>query len=226
MTTLLVTAANRGIGLELARHALDRGWTVFGSVRTEEHAKETALRLGDGFTPLVFDVTDHDAVRAAAAALDAPLDILINNAGVIGPDDQSTLSMDFPGFAKTLEINTLAPLAVAQAFLPHLRRAALGRIVTISSQMAYMGYAKSDRIAYRASKAAVNKVMQGLSTDLKPEGIVSALIDPGWVRTDMGGSDADNDADIVASGILGVCETLDMRSTGKFYKWTGEERPF
>jgi NAD(P)-dependent dehydrogenase (short-subunit alcohol dehydrogenase family) len=186
MTTILITGANRGIGFALAKAALDKGWTVYGSARTQAQADETSAKLGPDFRPLTFDVTDSEAVSHAAAGLDTPIDILINNAGIIGPDRQSTLDMDFAGFAETLAINTLAPLAVAQAFLPQIRKAEHGRILTVSSQMAWMGYQKSDRIAYRASKAAVNKVMQGLATDLKADKIAVALIDPGWVRTDMG----------------------------------------
>lgn len=226
MTTILITGANRGIGFALAKVALDKGWTVYGSTRTQAQADETAAKLGPAFHPLAFDVTDHEAVRQAAAGIGNPIDILINNAGIIGPDRQSTLDMDFAGFAQTLAINTLAPLAVAQAFLPQIRKAALGRILTVSSQMAWMGYGKSDRIAYRASKAAVNKVMQGLATDLEADKIAVALIDPGWVRTDMGGAAADHEATDVAAGIVQIADRLSMDHTGKFFKWSGEERPF
>ena len=226
MPTCLITAANRGIGFELARAALENGWTVYGSVRTQQAAKATAERLGKSFHPLVFDVTDHAGVRSVASSLDSPLDLLINNAGIITPERQSALDMDFEGFAETLAVNTLAPLAVSQAFLPNLRKSGAGRILTISSQMAWMGYRKSDTLAYRASKAAVNKVMQGLATDLEPEGIPVALIDPGWVRTDMGGQQADNDPADVARGVLKIASSLTVADTGKFFKWSGEERPF
>ena len=226
MTTILITGANRGIGFALAKTAIEKGWTVYGSARTQAQAEETATRLGPGFRPLAFDVIAHEAVRRASDKIDSPIDILINNAGIIGPDRQSTLDMDFAGFAETLAINTLAPLAVAQAFLPQIRKAERGRILTVSSQMAWMGYGKSDRIAYRASKAAVNKVMQGLATDLEPEEIAVALIDPGWVRTDMGGAAADHEATDVAAGIVQIADRLSMEDSGKFFKWSGEERPF
>lgn len=226
MTTILITGANRGIGLELARAALQNGWKVFGSVRTADQAAETAATLGDSFVPVTFDVTDHQGIHTAAKQVPDAIDILINNAGVIGPARQSTLDMDFEGFAQTFAINTLAPLAVAQAFLPHLRKAASGRILTVSSQMSWMGYQNSDRIAYRASKAAVNKVMQGLATDLEPDGIPSVLIDPGWVRTDMGGPAADHPPLDVATGVLAIADSLTVADSGKFFKWTGEERPF
>jgi len=166
------------------------------------------------------------AIQAAAEAVHGPIDILINNAGVIGPARQSTLDMDFDGMAQTFAINVAGPLAVTQAFLPHLRQSEAARVLTVSSQMAYMGYAKSDRIAYRASKVAVNKVMQGIATDLAPEKIAVLLVDPGWVRTDMGGSEADLEPVEVAEGIIDLAANTRMPMTGRFYKWDGEERAF
>jgi len=210
---ILVTGANRGIGAAL-----------IGEGRAAGHDMLAATRPGQG-GDLIFDVTDHEALRAAAASA-GPIDMLINNAGIIGPARQSTLDMDFPGFLKTLEINTLAPLAVAQAFLPNLREAGRGRILSVSSQMSWMGYAKSDRIAYRASKAALNKVMQGLATDLAPEGIAVAVIDPGWVRTDMGGAAGENAPEDVARGILALGEKLSQEMSGGFFTWQGIAREY
>ncbi len=209
----LVTGANRGIGAALVAAA-----------RLEGHDVVTHSRTGAG-TDIACDLSDVAAIAGAFGGL-GRIDVLVNNAGIIGPDRQSTLDMDFEGFAETLTINTLAPLAVAQAVLPALRASGQGKIVTVSSQMAWMGYAKSDRIAYRASKAAVNKVMQGLATDLAADRIPVALVDPGWVQTDMGGPEADVTPDEVATGILGLIERLSMADTGKFFKFTGEERPF
>jgi NAD(P)-dependent dehydrogenase (short-subunit alcohol dehydrogenase family) len=89
-----------------------------------------------------------------------------------------------------------------------------------------MGYAKSDRIAYRASKVALNKVMQGLATDLAPEGIAVGVVDPGWVRTDMGGPEAEQDPDKVARGILAVVELLTPERSGQFWSWRGDVREY
>ena len=221
MTTIFIAGTNRGIGLELAKQALAKGWTVYGSARGEVTDADAHICEHPNFHDLQFDVTDHEAVRAAAASISEPIDILINNAGIIGSDRQSTLDMDFDGFAQTLAVNTLAPLAVAQAFLPHLRRSANPRILTISSSMGRMSYAKSDRIAYRASKAAVNKVMQGLATDLEPMGVAVAVLHPGWVRTDMGGAEADIDPSESAAGILKLAEGLRLEGTGQFLNWDG-----
>ena len=213
MARFLITGVNRGIGAALHAQAVALGHQVIGTTRDGR----------DGTVPLVLDTPETIAEHLSGIG---PLDVLINNAGVISPDRQSPLDMDFAGFADTLTINSIAPLAVAQAVLPQLRRSDAPKILTISSQMAWMGYRKADRIAYRASKAAVNKVMQGLATALEPEAIPVALVDPGWVRTDMGGSDAEEDPHDVAKGVINIAQALTMKDTGKFFRFTGEEREF
>jgi NAD(P)-dependent dehydrogenase (short-subunit alcohol dehydrogenase family) len=223
MTTILITGAARGIGKALCEDALRRGWAVIGSVRDAAAAKALEAEFGSRFQALVFDVTDADAVAKAAASLDRPIDVLINNAGIIGPERQSTLDMDFDGFAETLAVNVLAPLRIAQAFLPHLKRGDRPRLLTISSGMGSMSYAKSDHLAYRASKAAVNKVTQGLATDFRRFGIVVASIHPGWVRTDMGGRGADIEAAESAKGILDIAEKLELAGTGMFLRYDGSQ---
>lgn len=210
---ILITGANRGIGAALAADATTRGWDVIRATR--------ARQGGD----ICFDVTDRLGLQEAVAGLGS-LDVLINNAGVIGPDRQSTTEMDFDGMMQTFAVNVAGPLAVSQALLPNLRQSNTPKVITVSSQMAWMGYAKSDRIAYRASKAAVNKVMQGLATDLAPQGITVVLVDPGWVRTDMGGAEADLSPQIVARGMLDLVESLTISDTGKFFRYDGSERPF
>lgn len=217
MTHLLVTGGGRGIGAALVAAGLARGWQVSATLR--------GGAVPDGAHALRLDVTDRAALADAAAGL-GPVDILINNAGISGPARQDPLDMDFDGFAQTLAVNTLAPLAVAQAFLPNLRAATHGRILSISSQMAWMGYRTADQIAYRASKSALNKVMQGLATRLEPENIPVVLVDPGWVRTDMGGAGADLDPDTVANGILDLAERLTIADTGGFFRHDGSQRAF
>ena len=211
MARILITGTNRGIGAALKAEAEAQGHEVIGTTRD---GADGTLKL---------DLTEPSKI---ALDVDGSIDLLINNAGVIGPERQSPLDMDFAGFQHTLNVNTLAPLAVAQALLPNLRQADTAKILTVSSQMAWMGYRKADTIAYRASKGAVNKVMQGLATMLEDEGIAVAVIDPGWVRTDMGGAEAEEDPIAVARGILSVADKLSIADTGKFFRFTGEERPF
>lgn len=213
MARVLITGSNRGIGAALVIAAKAAGHTAIGTTR-------------DGRGDTIALTLDDPASIADQMAVVGPVDILINNAGVIAPVRQSPLDMDFAGFAHALTINTIAPLAVAQAVLPQLRNSSAPKILTVSSQMAWMGYRKADRIAYRASKAAVNKVMQGLATSLEPENIPVVLIDPGWVRTDMGGPTADEDPNDVAEGIIAVADRLTMQDTGKFFRFSGEEREF
>lgn len=208
---VLITGANRGIGAELARIAQERGHSV--------------IRHGRKSGDVICDLADLATIPKAFADVSA-VDCLINNAGIIGPDTSSVEGVEPLGWEETFRVNTFAPLAVAHALLPALRRSGAGRVVSVSSQMSWMGYAKSDHIAYRASKAALNKVMQGLATDLKDEDIPVALVDPGWVRTDMGGPEAEEDPALVASGILDIAERLDLTGSGTFYRFTGEERAF
>ncbi|QHQ36783.1 SDR family NAD(P)-dependent oxidoreductase [Algicella marina] len=217
---ILITGANRGIGKALAEASLARGWRVTGTVRTPAQVADVAAT---GANVIVCDMDRPGDIAAAFAGL-PPLDILINNAGVIGPERQSPTDMDYGGFADTLRVNTIAPLAVSLACLPAMAKG--GKILAVSSQMAYMGYRKSDRIAYRASKSALNKVMQGLATELEPHAVAVALLDPGWVRTDMGGDDADEDVAVVADGILQVAEKLTLKDTGLFFRFSGQQRPF
>ena len=221
MTTIVITGVGRGIGHELARQALDKGWTVIGSVRRAEDAAPLHDLAGERFRSLVFDVRDGAAVEAAAASVQEPVDVLVNGSGIIGPTQQSVLDMDFDGFTDTLTVNTVGPLRVVHAFLPHLRRSGHGRILTLSSWMGSMSHTKSDRIAYRASKAAVNKVMQGLAAELLGEGIAVATVHPGWVRTDMGGPSADVSPQDSAAGLLKLCDELTMQETGHFWNFDG-----
>lgn len=222
MTVVLITGTGRGIGYELASQALDKGWTVYGSAREEQ----TAFSGNPNFHPLVFDVTDDAAVRVAAEGVVKPIDIVINNAGVIGPEGSSSTLDDLEGFARMLAINTIAPVRIAQAFLPHLRKSASGRLVTISSLMGSMSHATPNRIGYRASKAAVNKLMQGFATDLKADGIAAISVHPGWVRSDMGGSGADISPQESAGGLLTLAENLTMEQSGRFWNWDGRELPW
>jgi NAD(P)-dependent dehydrogenase (short-subunit alcohol dehydrogenase family) len=224
----LITGIGRGIGRELARVLLHRGDRVVGTLRdlNQTPPEWSELTAGGQLRLLALDVRDGASIREAAASLDEPIDVLVNNAGIIGPQRQSTLDMDFDGFLETLNINTLGPLRVVQAFLPHLRRAKAAKVVTISSRMGSLSHAKSDRIAYRASKAAVNKVVQGLATDLRREGIIAVSVHPGWVQTDMGGSGADITVEQSAAGLVKLIDGLTLEHSGGFFDWQGQTIQF
>ncbi|BBK32649.1 short-subunit dehydrogenase [Stella humosa] len=221
MPTIVITGASRGIGLELAKAYRQDGATVIAGVRTPEAFPLLGCR------PLKLDVGDAGSVAAFAQALKGePVDILINNAGIIGPKRQSSHDMDFDGFLETLAINTLGPLRVTQALLPNLLLASGARVAVISSRMGSLSYATPDRIAYRASKAAVNKVVQCLATDLAGKGVAVASLHPGWVRTDMGGAGADISPPESARGVKAVVDRLTVATTGRFWNYSGEELPW
>jgi NAD(P)-dependent dehydrogenase (short-subunit alcohol dehydrogenase family) len=227
MTTILITGANRGIGLALTEAMLARGDRVIATVRDPFRVPDILKTAPRGQMVLLgMEVTDDRSVARAAAALKEPIDVLVNNAGIKGPERQSALDTDFGGFAETLAINAIAPLRVAQAFLPQLRQSKTPRILTVSSQMGALSLERSGSIAYRASKAAVNKVMQTLAIELKPEGITVALVHPGWVQTDMGGQGADITPAESAAGLVALIDRLSIKDTGQFFRWDGTVHPW
>ena len=206
--------------MELARQALQKGWQVSGTVRTDVDRRRMKKTMPE-VTILKFDVRDNPTIDKIAAGYEQPIDVLINNAGVIGPERQSTTDMDFVGFGQTLAINTLAPLKISQVFLKNLLLGNNPRLVTISSNMGRMQHSQSNQLAYRASKSAVNKVVQGLATDLKDKNICVIAMHPGWVQSEMGGSNADISVGESAEGLLNVIGALTMNDTGQFIDWNG-----
>ena len=228
MSTILITGASRGIGLELTRRLSANGHTVLATCRDPDHAEALrTLAAGGNIEILPLDVADAASVAALAETVgDRTVDVLINNAGIIGRKPQSTTEMDFDGLAETLSVNTIAPLRVAQALLPAIRRSSSGRIVTISSKMGSFSSLPTDRIAYRASKAAVNRIMVALAEDLRPDNIAVLVMHPGWVRTDMGGSAADIAVEDSAAGIARVVTGLGMGQSGQFLNYDGSQIPW
>lgn len=224
MQTYLITGANRGIGLELCRQLLARGDHVIAASRNPQAQALAALQVADAdaIELVALDVTQPHSIAAAKQAIgDRPIDVLINNAGIMGPERQTALDVDFDGFARTLDVNTLAPLRVAQTFLPNLRKARGAKVFTVSSAMGSLADGGADHIAYRTSKAAVNKVMQALASELKADGIVVGMLHPGWVRTDMGGANAALEVSHSVAGILNVIDGWGLEKSGAFFDYAG-----
>jgi NAD(P)-dependent dehydrogenase (short-subunit alcohol dehydrogenase family) len=226
MAVALITGANRGIGLALVKAYAGRRDKVFAAVRRTSDRTELdafAAAQPKWVEVIEMDVSDPAEIARARRKLEAePIDVLINNAGVSGPDRQSATDMDFEGLAETLAVNSIAPLRIASAFLPNVK-AAKGKIITLSSQMGTMQSASSDSLAYRVSKAAVNRLMRGLATELKQQGIPVLIVHPGWVKTDMGGDGAQLKPEESAAQLLKLIDKLDLASTGKFLAWNGKE---
>jgi NAD(P)-dependent dehydrogenase (short-subunit alcohol dehydrogenase family) len=229
MQTVLITGANRGIGLELTRHYAAAGDHVLACCR--EPAKAAALQALAGKNVSVLGVHVADGVSVAALAkqvADRPIDVLINNAGMAGPAfaKQSLEDMDYDGWAETFAVNTMAPFRMLQAFRGNLRAGKNPRAVTITSQMGAIAWGFPVMYAYCSTKGAVNKVMKMASAAMQKEGISVLLVHPGFVKTDMGGPNAEITPEASAAGIAAVIDKASIADTGRFFKWNGEEHPW
>jgi NAD(P)-dependent dehydrogenase (short-subunit alcohol dehydrogenase family) len=224
MSTVLITGANRGIGLELVKCYAAKGEKVLACCRNPKSATELAAVMGD-VTVLEVEVKDAASVAKLAHTLAGkPVDILINNAGVLGPDyeNQTAYNMDFAGWAEAFDVNTMAPVRVMQALLPNLKASTSPKLVTITSQMGALSLDMTLGFGYSATKAALNKFMKLAAIDLAKDGIDVCVIHPGWVQTDMGGPQADITPQASAAGIVSTISKLDAKTTGSFWKWNGE----
>ena len=221
MTTIVVTGANRGIGLEFARQYAAEGVTVIATAR--DPAKAGTLKaLGVRVLPL--EVTDQASVDAFAEALTGePVDILINNAGWYGPDRQDADDPDIEGLIKTFRINSAAPLAVARALKRNLIRGRDRKIAVLTSKMGSISDSSGGSLAYRASKTALNMIFHGVAKEWARDGILVAILHPGWVKTDMGGPDALITAEESVRGLRARIGELDRSKSGHFFDYKGRE---
>jgi NAD(P)-dependent dehydrogenase (short-subunit alcohol dehydrogenase family) len=231
MPSALITGANRGLGLEFARQYLADGWRVYAACRDPASASKLHRIAGQGddkLRILAMDVTDPGSIYAAATELDGQaIDLLLNNAGIIGPRAQTLGSVDYEAWAEVLAVNTIGPMRVSEAFVEHVARSDRKLIVTLTSGMGSVADNTSGgSIVYRSSKAAVNMVMRSLAIDLAPRGITCIVVNPGWVRTNMGGPNATLTPDESVSTLRRLIATLGPEQSGKFFNHTGREYPW
>ena len=224
MPTVLVTGANRGIGLELARQYAADGWDVIATCRDPKDAGELNKLKVQVET---LEVTDQKQVRALARKLkDTEIDVLLNNAGML-TGYEAFGKTDAQSWLKTLHVNTVAPLQIAEAFIEHVARSDQKKIVSITSGMGSIGRGpEGGSYAYRSSKAGLNMVMATAANDLKPRKVAVAVISPGWVKTDMGGPSASITPKTSAEGIRKVIARLGPKISGRFFNYSGEEIPW
>jgi NAD(P)-dependent dehydrogenase (short-subunit alcohol dehydrogenase family) len=228
MPSTLITGANRGLGFEFARQYSADGWQVYAACRNPQSASELR-RLADASDDklqiLALDVIDPVSVQAAAAKLDGQtIDLLLNNAGIGGPRGQGVGNINYEAWAKVLDVNTMGPLRVSEAFVDHVAQSERKLIVTITSGMGSLADNTSGgAYAYRSSKAAVNMVMRSLAIDLAPRGIACVVINPGWVLTDMGGPHATLTTAESVKKLRRLIETLGPGQSGKFFNYDGRE---
>lgn len=231
MPNTLITGANRGLGLEFARQYLADGWQVYAACRNPASAFELrrlAEDSGGRLRMLVMDVTDPASIQAAAKKLeDQAIDLLLNNAAIMGPRNQTIGNINYKAWAEVFAINTMGPVRVSEAFVEHVARSGLKLIVTLTSGMGSIADNTSGgSIVYRSTKAAVNMVVRSLAIDLAPRGIVCAVVNPGWVRTDMGGPNARLEPSESIGALRRLIGTLGPEQSGKFFNHTGREYPW
>jgi NAD(P)-dependent dehydrogenase (short-subunit alcohol dehydrogenase family) len=232
MQRILITGANRGVGLELVRQCLARGGRVFAGCRHPQQS-EALLKLSEiakpNLTLVKLDVVAErsldEARRLIGASVEA-LDLLFNNAAISLGDEQIT-GVTAEKLAETLRVNAIGPVLVAQRFFDLLKMGSSPRLVNISSEAGSIGRMRHFRgYGYYGSKAALNMYTRSLSLDPNLSGITVIALHPGWVRTDMGGPMAALSAEESAKKILAVVDRLTPQDTGKFYTYTGDEYPW
>jgi NAD(P)-dependent dehydrogenase (short-subunit alcohol dehydrogenase family) len=228
MPSTLITGANRWLGLEFARQYAAEGWQVYATCRDPSSAPELR-RVADASDHKVqimaLDVTDLASIKAAATELEGQaIDLLLNNAGVGGTRGQTIGNIDYEAWAHVLDVNTLGPLRVSEAFVDNVARSERKLIVTLTSGMGSIADNTSGgAFAYRSSKAAVNMVMRSLAIDLAPRGITCVVINPGWVRTDMGGPRGTQTPAESAAKLRRLIDNLEPAHCGKFFNHDGRE---
>lgn len=226
MPTVLITGANRGLGLEFTKQYAAEGWKVLATCRDPETAEDLKSVTGD-VTIIKMDVIDSLSVAAAAQSLQGTaIDVLLNNAGVMGPRD-SFPELDSLEWMGVMQVNIVAPLMVSQAFVEHVALSEQKRIATVSSKMGSIGdNSGGGQYVYRSSKAGLNAALVSLAIDLAPREISVGIMHPGWVRTDMGGPDGLIDPPESIRGMRSVINTLDSETTGRFWNYDGTEIPW
>jgi len=230
MASILITGASRGIGFELTRQYVKAGERVFACVRTPEKADAlTALAKASGgrLSIHAMDVGNTASIKAAGEAIgQVPIDILINNAGIYGGPHQALGDLDEPAWHDAFQTMTIGPVRVLESFLPQLKKAKTPKVMTVTSQVAASSWPTGGFYIYGSAKAALNRVMKSIAEDLKPDNVTVALVHPGWVKTDMGGENAEISVEDSASGIRRVIDRLTPAETGQFFKWNGAPHPW
>jgi NAD(P)-dependent dehydrogenase (short-subunit alcohol dehydrogenase family) len=220
MPTVLITGANRGIGLEFARQYAHEGWRLIATARDPTQADELDA-LGARIETL--NMADLDAVVAFPDRVES-VDLLIANAATNDPMNAATLD-DAKRWAKMMIVNAIAPFMLARGLLPKVA-ASGGKLIAVTSGMGSLSDTSGGWIPYRTSKAALNMGWRSLSLEARAEKVVMAMISPGWVKTRMGGAGAELTPEESVTAMRGLIEKLTVDDSGKFLRRDGSEIPW
>lgn len=240
MSTVLVTGANRGIGLEFARQYAQDGWKVIATCRNPDKADSLAelAKHKKNIVIARLEVNDRDSLSSLSARLtDEPLDVLINNAGILtgtgnpctaeaNDPAQSFGTIDPESWLRILQTNIVAPMMVTQALLPPLMRSKTPKVAMISSGWGSLQQTGPEFMGYRSSKAGLNAAMRSVADMLRSSGVIVVSLAPGWVRTDMGGSSAGLLPETSVAGMRQVIAGLTLQESGGFFRYNGEAVPW
>ncbi|MDN3680518.1 SDR family oxidoreductase [Vibrio tapetis subsp. quintayensis] len=228
MSHVLITGANRGIGLALVQQYLTNGWQVSATYRLASGAQDL-IELTEQYPSLTLycmDITDYDEIAGSVCEI-GPIDVLINNAGYYGPKGRGFGNTDVNEWRKALEINTIAPLKLVELLHEKLELASGKTIVCISSKVGSMTENTSGGgYIYRSSKAALNSVVKSLHNDLSEHGYKVAALHPGWVQTEMGGENALISTTESAQALFVRISELTAEQSGRFFNYDGSELPW
>lgn len=231
MSTVLITGANRGLGLEFVRQYARAGWRVHACCRDPRAAADLGALAGASGGEVVVhavDVADFAQLERLARALgDEAIDVLLSNAGIYAEDGGGLGALDYDGWERSFRVNTLAPVRLAEALLASVARSQRKQLVAITSLMGSIGDNDSGgSYAYRSSKAALNMAWKCLALDLRARGVGAIVLHPGWVKTDMGGAGALLEPPESVRGMRAVIDRVSLDDTGKFFDYEGAELPW
>ena len=223
-SVVLITGANRGLGLEFARQYSEAGWTVIGTARSPGRAVELATL---NVEVMQLDVTDAESVARLASDLEGrSIDMLINNAGIF-PRFSTLAEAEFDSIAMILDVNVIGPMRVTKALMPNLAAGEQKKIINITSGLGSIennGFGQF--YGYRESKAALNMFSKTLSVELADQGFTSIALHPGWVQTDMGGPEATLTPEESITGMRAVIDKVTPADSGTYWGVQGEQVPW
>lgn len=228
---ILVTGASRGIGLEMVRYGMDKGWNVLACCRHPQQAENllSMAQLSNGRVSVyIADMSELATIQALAYELrNEKIDMLINNAGVYGSDRNRFGEVDVKSWLDSFQVNTIAPLKMSEAFVEQLSMGHNKVIACLSSKMGSMSDNSSGgSYIYRSSKAALNAVVKSMSIDLADKGIKCVVLHPGWVKTEMGGPNAEITSRQSVEKMFDTLLSLHAEDSGRFIDIDGTDIPW